>query len=75
MNKVLLLFKKNIIIIIINFFIFYLRKGLSKNFKLTDVFTLTIFYQLLRTVRSTNSKRVGCIKEVFSADDIKKINK
>ena len=71
MKKVLLLLKKTLLL----FFFFNLRKGLSKNFKLTDVFTLTIFYQLLRTVSSTNSKRAGCIKEVFSADDIKKINK
>ena len=73
MKKVLLLLKKKILLLL--FIFFYLRKGLSKNFKLTDVFTVTIFYQLLRTVSSTNSKRVGCIKEVFSADDIKKINK
>ena len=73
MKKVLLLLKKTILLL--SFIFFYLRKGLSKNFKLTDVFTLTIFYQLLRTVSSTNSKRVGCIEEVFSADDIKKINK
>ena len=73
MKKVLLLLKKTILLL--SFIFFYLRKGLSKNFKLTDVFTVTIFYQLLRTVSSTNSKRVGCTKEVFSADDIKKINK
>ena len=52
MKKVLLLLKKTILLL--SFIFFYLRKGLSKNFKLTDVFTVTIFYQLLRTVSSTN---------------------